>query len=405
MNFFQILKKSSNSLIENIRGTAIYDHAKQKLEPRSYAQEARPLYLVSKYFSSFYHIISYFIAFLGISLFAGKLVGGNEDLESKFTWLSIFIIGAILLFVIETAKANSSNSVFSAAARKDKYNKVYLGILIVTTLFSFVASVWSAQQLAYDFSTFDKQAAKHKVYLSKLDSIDSIYLNQELAHENTIKSANEILTKKSIPNWQKNTSQENIKSANTSLNEIRKEKESIKEKIQVKHEAELKKIGEKGIDVSKIAMLIFAIFEILNLVCYWFYFYYLSNCLLEKETVLENVTTQIKNEKERNGTHTNNATVYTQPFPSIKPTKTPHTIGFQFQSRTEQNEPKTEGTERKNEPKPQHNGTKKLGYSNCDYCGNEYEMQKKNHRFCQKICRERAWKEKHNRTFIKGKKK
>ena len=73
MNFFNIIKKGTNTQLESLKSSAIYDIAAEKLEPKPYATQAKPLFLLSKYFSVAYHFISYFIALIGIILFVLQL--------------------------------------------------------------------------------------------------------------------------------------------------------------------------------------------------------------------------------------------------------------------------------------------------------------------------------------------
>lgn len=149
MNFFNFIKKGTNKQLESLKDSAIYDIAAEKLEPKPYALLAKPLYLLSQYFSVAYHFISYTVALIGITLFAYQL-------DSIIQKTILILLSFLFLGIIEIAKSNSSNTVFSSIARKESPNKLFLIVLVVTTVFSFVTSVWSAKESIYYASTNSK---------------------------------------------------------------------------------------------------------------------------------------------------------------------------------------------------------------------------------------------------------
>lgn len=139
MNFFNIIQKGANKHLTALKDSAIYEIAAEKLAPKSYAQLAKPLYLLSSYFSSAYHFISFIVACTGLTIFALQL-------DSILQKTILIILSFLLLAIIEIAKSNASNTVFSSVARKESPNKLFLIVLLVTTVFSFCTSVWSAKE-------------------------------------------------------------------------------------------------------------------------------------------------------------------------------------------------------------------------------------------------------------------
>jgi VIT1/CCC1 family predicted Fe2+/Mn2+ transporter len=127
MNFYNIIRKGTNKDLEALKDSAIYDIATEKLAPIPYASQAKPLFLLSKYFSVAYHFLSYSIALIGIILYAFQI-------DSIIYQIVMVILAFLLLGIIEIAKGNSSTSVFASTARKEQPNQLFLAILVITTI-------------------------------------------------------------------------------------------------------------------------------------------------------------------------------------------------------------------------------------------------------------------------------
>ncbi len=385
MNFFQIIRKGTSKTVSKIRNTAIYDFAAEKLEPKPYAQQAKPLFLASKWFSNLYHFLSYIIAFFGLMLFA-------YPIESWFQRVAIGIIGTVLLFLIELAKSNTSHSVFSSIARKETVNKLFLSIFIVSTLFSFFVSVYSAKQAVFYAATTDKITQNNDALQNETDSIKSVFDKRISIIQNSLESSSATL-KKYPTGWKANTARQDLEKANESLEKVIFEKEKSLSNLSERYGGTDQKTTDAGTETAIIAAVLFALFEMLNVLGYWFYYYYLSNCLLEKDLVLTNTDNAISRVIDNLGTFS----VNTQSVPTnLQPTSRHHNpIGFQTNYQ-KNDPPKTIATQTVGNGT---NGTKK-----CNHCRNEYIYKVSRQKFCSDKCRIENWKQVKGKTFKKGKK-
>jgi hypothetical protein len=381
MNFFNIIKKGTNARLNSLKDSAIYEIAREKLEPKSYAILAKPLYLVSQFFSSAYHILSFCIALIGITIYALQL---DSILQKSI----LVLISFILLAIVEVAKSNASNTVFSSVARKEQPNKLFLVILLVTTVFSFFASVMSAKESIYFASTNTKFSNIDSLQNSKIDSINLLYSTQINALQSSIESnTNTIKTKKG---WQNNVAQTNLQANQTSLTNILEKKEKSLQLLQDNKTSSYKSTSDKGKEIAIFAAVLFAVFELLNLIAYWFIYNYYQSCLLEPNLINDHVITPPLNEpvktpstvREQLQTITENSQIIPkQPYNNeiYAPTKqplSPQKIGFQFNVVEAPTEPKTENN---NE------------YIYCANCNEKTERKTHNHKFCSTNCRVQNW--------------
>lgn len=414
MNFFEIIKKSSTKAIEAIRSTAIYDFAEETLTPKSYAETAKPLYLLSKHFSTLYHFVSYFVNFLGLLLVVKTI---NNTL-----YIGIFLALGILLFgILEVAKSNSSSIVFNCVAREDTINKLFLFILVVSTIFSFATSVWSANKAMFHYATTDKFSNNIATLQVKVDSINNLYATQLTSLESSIKaSQNTLQTTKT--NWKVNTAQSDLKSSTNALNNVLTNKQKAIKEATENHTINNKKTDLVGNEVAIIAAILFAIFEILNIVAYYFYYFYLSNCLLEKNgllvpyTPINNYNDSVIDElviNEPVKTTSLNEQIKSMPLP-LNITSKPQKIGFQFNSN---NDPVKTNT--LNEPQPtkikeeeikeeevETTITHKSSFLTdcCLHCKTKFERKTHNHTFCSTKCRISNWEVKKGKKLNFSKK-
>jgi hypothetical protein len=287
MNFFQIIRKGTSKTVSKIRSTAIYDFAAEKLEPKPYAEQAKPLFLASKWFSNAYHFLSYIIAFCGLLLFA-------YSIESWFQRVSIVLIGTILLFLVELAKSNTSHSVFFSIAREETVDKLFLVILIVSCLFSFLVSVYSAKEAVFYAATTDKISQNNNDLQNETDSLKNVFDTQISIIQSSLKSSSTTLEKYPT-GWKANVARQDLEKANKSLEKATEQKEKALFVLSEKYQGTNQKTTIAGTETALIAALLFAIFEVMNILGYWFYYHYLSNCLLEKDLVLKTTSNVITN--------------------------------------------------------------------------------------------------------------
>ncbi len=385
MNFFQIIRKGTSKTVSKIRNTAIYDFAAEKLEPKPYAQQAKPLFLASKWFSNSYHFLSYVIAFFGLMLFA-------YPIESWFQRVAIGIIGTVLLFLIELAKSNTSHSVFSSIARKETVNKLFLSIFIVATLFSFFVSVYSAKQAVFYAATTDKISQNNDDLQNETDSLKNAFDARIATIQISLESSSATLKKYST-GWRANKAREDLEKSNQSLEKVLFEKEKSLANLSEKYEGTEAKTTKAGTETAIIAAVLFALFETLNVFAYWFYYYYLSNCLLEKDLVLVNTNNAISSIIDATRTFS----VNTQSVPTNLQPTSQHNNPIGCNTNYQKNEPpKTIVT------KIVGNGTN--GTKNCNHCNNEYIYKVSRQKFCSDKCRIDNWKQVKGKTFKKGKK-
>ena len=382
MNFFKIIRKGTSKTVSKIRNTAIYDFAAEKLEPKPYAEQAKPLYLASKWFSNLYHFLSCLIAFCGLALFV-------YPIESWFQRVAIGIIGTILLVLIELAKSNTSHSIFSSIARKDGINKLFLSVFIATTTFSFVVSVYSAKEAVFYAATTEKITQNDDALQSETDSLKNAFDTRISIVQKSLESSSATLEKYKT-GWRANTARQDLEKANQSLEKILFEKEKSLSKTSKKYEGTAEKMTDEGTKTAIIAAILFAIFETMNVLAYWFYYYYLSNCLLEKELVLQktsNVVTNAIDAVKTFAVNTNAVTGVGQPTAHYR-----NPIGFQTTNPQKQQDqiPPTAAVGQ--------------GTRICKHCATSYVYKIHNQKFCSEQCRITNWKQRTGKNFKKGKK-
>lgn len=416
MNFFNIIRKGTDKRLSDLKGSAIYEIATEKLEPKPYAQLAKPLYLVSQWFSVGYHFISYVIALLGIVLFSFQL-------DSMIYQIILVLLSFILLAVIEIAKTNASNTIFSSIARKDNLNGLFLSILILTTLFSFGTSVWSANNAVYYASTNTKFNSIDSLQNNQIDSINSLYSIQISSLESSILASQNTLKTTSV-NWKVNTAQTNLKESQKELTKLLESKQNSILQIKSEKDNQISKTDKNGSQTAKIAAVIFALFEVLNLVSYWFLYHYYTNVVLEKNLFLDNITKRITTAVHdatdtltstvSNLAHT--AAVNTTIVPNtVTAVSKPQTIGFKIPSQiVSQTSQTTAVSSVPNVPNSVHSvpnsvpNEQKTVLSNgnrlCTHCNKPYIYKQSKQKFCSSECRITKWKQTTGKTFIKGKK-
>lgn len=399
MNFFSIIRKGTGKSLNALKDSAIYEIATEKLEPKPYAQQAKPLYLLSKYFSVAYHFISYSVALTGIILY-------SMQLDSIIYQIILILLAFILLFVIETAKGNSSNNVFSSTARKEQPNNLFLAILVITTIFSFCTSVWSAKEAVYYASTDSKFVSMDSLKSSQIDSVNTLYSTQIASLESVILS-NQNTLNSTKTNWKVNTATKAIQESQIKLSDILEEKQMALLAISSTIEGKKATTGEKGIFIASLAAVIFFIFEIFNLVSYWFLYQYYSSVLLEKDLVLnklsktitdtvQDVTDTITNTVS-NLTHT--TAVQTTGVPSqVIAVSQPSQIGFKMPSQV------SHGTVVSSTVPIQKTAVSSNGNRICKHCGTPYIYKQAKQKFCSSECRINNWKMVNGRSFKMKKK-
>ena len=343
-----------------------------------------PLFLLSKHFSNLYHILSYSISFLGMFLIA-------ESLNNLIYFFILVVLGLVFFAVIEIAKSNTSHHVFSSIARKEKSNSLFLAILIITTLFSFFLSVYSANKAVYFYSTNDKFNQNVATLQTNVDSVNSQFATQISSIETSLQSSQNTL-ENTKNKWVRIATNKDIETSQKALTAVLTAKKKAIEEEEAKHKESTTTTSSDGQDVAKIAAFIFGIFELLNIVAYYFYYLYLSNCLLEKNGVLAGVS----NNQPVNNQPVNNAPIVTPSFTTPNYTTAAPTnyaptnsrkIGFQFGSN---NAPV-------NTPTPSQVSQTTYGSSfkidTCEFshCGKKYDRKAHNQRFCSKECRIRNW--------------
>ncbi len=409
MNFFNFIKKGTNKQLESLKDSAIYDIAAEKLEPKSYAQLAKPLYLLSQYFSVAYHLISFVVAIIGIIIFALQL-------DSILQKTILIVLSFLLLAIVEIAKSNASNTVFSSVARKENPNKLFLIVLLVTTVFSFVTSVWSAKESIYFASTNSKFSNLDTLQNSQIDSINNLFATQISSIETSLKaSQNTLQTTKN--KWLRIATNKDIQDSQNSLTNVLERKEKALQSITSNTESSKGKTDQKGKEIAIFAAVLFAIFELLNLVCYWFVYQYYQSCLLEnnlpnepnEQSQTDTVTAAVNRALQNlhlsfpnpTQTHDVTATVTANVKPSFTAVQNePKKIGFQFGNGSQKTAHVTQ-----NEPKTEQKTELSKGNKICQYdgCKKAYTYKVHNQKFCSEKCRINNWNQKTGKKFIKGK--
>ncbi len=420
MNFFNIIRKSTNKSLSDLQDSAIYEIAAEKLEPKPYAQQAKPLFLLSKYFSVAYHFISYIIALIGITLYALQL-------DSLIYQIILVLLSFILLFVVEVAKGNASNNVFSSKARKEQPNQLFLGILVITTIFSFVTSVWSAKEAVYYASTDTKFSNIDSLQNSQIDSVNSLFATQISSLESSIKASQNVL-QSTKTNWKINTAQKDLKEAQTTLTNLLQSKEKALLSISKSTESKKGTTDTNGLFIAKLAAVIFLLFESLNLIGYWFLYQYYSNVLLEKDLVLNRLSKSLTNAVHdvsqtvttavNNLAHTTvvpntavvpnavpTTAVHTTAVPSqVTAVSKPQTIGFKIPSQTVSQVSQTTAVPSVPNSVPNLQTAVLNGNRLCKHCQKPYIYKQAKQKFCSSECRITNWKQTTGKSFVKGKK-
>ncbi|WP_338770438.1 hypothetical protein WAF17_22565 (plasmid) [Bernardetia sp. ABR2-2B] len=383
MKFFDIIRKSSNAALNAVRNTAIYDFAEEKLTPQTYAETARPLFLLSKHFSNLYHFMSFSVSFLGIFLIA-------ESLKNWIYFIILIVLGLVLFAVIEIAKSNTSHHVFSSIARKEKSNSLFLAILIITTLFSFFLSVYSANKAVYFYSTNDKFSENVSMLQTNVDSINNQFSTQISSIETSLQTSQNTL-ENTNNKWLRIAANKDIETSQKALTDVLAAKKKAIAEVEEKHKESTTSTSSDGQDVAKIAAFVFGVFELLNIVAYYFYYLYLSNCLLEKNGVLAGVgtNTPVNNQPVITPSFTMPSFTtpnYTTPAPTNHTTTTSRKIGFEYGSNSPVNTPTPSQTGRTT-----YSSSFKIDTCEFSHCGKKYDRKAHNQRFCSKECRIRNW--------------
>ena len=378
MNFFQIIKKGTNERLNSLKNSAIYEISKEKLEPKPYSLQAKPLYLVSQFFSGAYHILSFCIALIGITIYALQL---DSILQKSI----LILISFLFLAIIEIAKSNSSNTVFSSVARKESPNRLFLIILIITTVFSFCTSVWSAKESIYFASTNSKFSNIDSLQNSQIDSVNSLYATQISSIESSLQASQNTL-QNSKNKWLKLATTKDLQTSQNSLLNVLERKEKALLSIQSNSQKDAQNTQSKGKEIAIFAAVLFAIFELLNLIAYWFIYNYYQSCLLESNLINDHVITSTLNDhvktphlvQDQLQTITENSKIIpTNPYVNTTPNE-PKKIGFQF------------GNNSLNEVvKPLKTNTTDFIY--CANCNEKTERKTHNHKFCSTKCRVQNW--------------
>lgn len=376
MNFFNIIRKGTNKHLTALKDSAIYEIAEEKLAPKSYAELAKPLYLLSNYFSTSYHFISYLVAILGIAIY-------TLQLDSLVQQIVILVLSFLLLLIVEIAKSNASNTVFSSVARKENSNKLFLIVLVLTTLFSFVTSVWSAKESIYYASTNTKFSNIDSLQSRQIDSVNTLFATQISSIESSLQaSQNTLQTSKN--KWLKIATTKDLQDTQNSLNNILERKEKAILSITSNTQNSKDTTGEKGTEIAIFAAVLFAIFEVLNLACYWFVYQYYQSCLLEnnlqnndlvKTTSLNDIVTapQIQS--------------FAEPQKAFLNTEKRQSIGFQFNSQNVQNDLATQIN------------SNSFSTDKCENCTKQYDRKTHNQRFCSSECRKENWEKANNKKL------
>ena len=317
-----------------------------------------------------------------------------------------------MLLVIEVAKGNASNTVFSSTARKEKPNSLFLAILVITTIFSFVTSVWSAKEAVYFASTDTKFSNIDSLQNSQIDSVNNLFATQISSIESSLKASQSTL-QTSKNKWLRIATNKDIQDSQTSLTNILERKEKAIQAIQNNTQTKTSQTSQKGSEIAIFAAVLFAIFELLNLVCYWFVYQYYQSCLLENnlgnepneqpsqtsqtDTVTNAVVKAFQNLSLQLATHDVTPNVTPSVIPTFsEPQKPQKSIGFQFGNNSEktthvsQNEP--------NEPKTELSKGNRI----CQYesCKKAYTYKVHNQKFCSEKCRINNWNQKTGKKFI-----
>lgn len=377
MNFFNIIRKGTNKQLDTLKSSAIYEIAKEKLEPKSYAEQAKPLYALSQYFSISYHFISYTVAILGITLY-------TLQLDSIVQQTVILGLSFILLLIVEIAKNNASETVFSSVARKESPNKLFLIVLLITTVFSFCTSVWSAKESIYYASTNSKFSNIDSLQNSQIDSINTLFATQISSIESSLKASQNTL-ENSKNKWLRIATNKDIQDSQNSLTNILERKEKAIQAIQNNTQTKTSQTSQKGTQIAIFAAMLFALFELLNLVCYWFVYQYYQSCLLEnnlqdndlvKTTSLNDLVTppQIQS--------------FAEPQKQFLNTEKRQSIGFQFNRENVQNDLVKQGN------------TNSFSTDRCENCSKEYDRKTHNQRFCSTECRKASWEKEKGKKLI-----
>jgi len=388
MNFFQIIKKSNQNEIDTIESSSIYDFAKEKLKPKSFAESNKIIYSVSNFFSLAYHFISLILAIIGTWIY-------SNTLNNIFYQIAFLLFCVLLLTVIELIKSSSSNTVFSQLIRKDKITKISLIILSLTTIFSFCTSVYSAKIATYSLATNSKFSNIDSLQNTKLDSVNSLFATQISSLESSIKaSQNTLNTTKT--NWKINVANKDLKEAQNALTNVLESKQNAINSITDQTQKSTKTTGEKGLEIAYFIAFIIALFELFNLASYYYYFYYLRGCVLESELIKnENV------ESEKNDlvtTSLNDLAQDKQIQTFVEPQKVflneekKQKIGFQMNNENVQND-----------LVKQQNNSNSFTTDSCENCSKEYDRKTHNQRFCSTECRKEKWeKEKGKKLHFKA---
>lgn len=396
MNFFNIIKKSKFTQIGNIESSSIYDYASESLKPKTYAESNKLIYSVSKFFTLFYHFLSFFIALGGVVVFALSF----PNLVHK---IGIILFGFVFLLLLEIIKNSSSDTIFKQVARKDTLPKITLLILCIATVFSFLTSVYSAKVSIFEVTTANKFVDNNTVQNAKIDSINTLYAIQIESLNSSIESSqNTLQTSKN--KWLRITVQKDLQTSQNALNNVLERKENAINSITAAKEKQDNTTTLNGNEVAYFIAFVVALLEVLNLLAYFYIYNYLMNCVLEKALMTkETLNEQPLNEKPLNEQPLNDTqnTVKTnvndiipndyiipkQPYQNTTP-PTKKQIGFQF-SNVSYNEPKTTY----NEPKKptQIIVQEQIKIGKCTHCKSEFVKKNKVHRFCSTPCRMENW--------------
>ncbi|MCC5946763.1 MAG: hypothetical protein JJT94_17655 [Bernardetiaceae bacterium] len=386
-NFFDIIKPSKQKEIAQKSKSAIIQKANVMMQVKTYYETNSPLYYLSYFFATAYHILSYLIACLSVVYLLYR-----QTSLSIYVVVIVSVISCLLLFLVEYAKQHSANVVFAQTYRKDYIDKMLLSMLIVCTLFSVVTSVSGAYFATKEYANSQTATSLNVELSTKQDSILTIYKAQKDALNAVIAENKAILEKQKVANWQKNVATQKIETALQGLEKLQ-EKESVL--LQDANDKNTKQSNDYEISNTTLAMLIaciFLLFEAFNLLAYTYMYAFAQKVVLE--SYISKPVTGLDS-KETKPVTTNTILRPYKPQPS-------NNLGFMFGSRnesvtavksTKENEPVT-GLETKDV-------TGGLGVANCANCNKQFQKKTYNHKFCSEDCRIENWQIKTGKKVFK----
>lgn len=248
---------------------------------------------------------------------------------------------------------------------------------------------------------------------SQIDSVNNLFATQISSIESSLKaSQNTLQTSKN--KWLRIATTKDLQDTQNSLNNILERKERALQSITSNTESSKGKTDQKGTQIAIFAAVLFALFEVLNLVCYWFVYQYYQSCLLENnlpnepneqpnqtsqtQTVTDTVTNAVISAFQNLSLQLTTHDVTPSVIPTFsEPQKPQKSIGFQFGNDSQ----KTTHVSQ-NEPKTEQKTELTKGNRICQYdgCKKAYTYKVHNQKFCSETCRINNWNQKTGKKFI-----